>query len=113
MWLFSVALLFSTYYINLIFNDSVLTQSATYSSLNTLMGTFSYNQKPNANLVFGDFVSAFTVIGGLVTGSTFTTSLTVIQNAGFADLSVGLLMGLMFDSGTLFLILYIISFRSI
>lgn len=77
------------------------------------MGTFTFNQQVNTNLIFGDFVAAYTLIGGLMSGSVFSSSLTIIQNSGFADVSIGLLMGLLFDSATLFLLLYIISNRSI
>lgn len=113
MWIFSLAILFSSYYINQIFNDPTLSQSATYTSLNTLMGTFAFTGNINTNLIFGDFISVFTLLGSLMSGSIFTSSFTIIQNSGYADVSVGLLMGLMFDSGTLFLLMYIISFRSI
>lgn len=113
LFVFSLGILFSSYYLNQIFNDPVLSSSATYTSLNTIMGTFSFNQQINTNLIFGDFISAFTLLGSLMSGSVFTTSLTIIQSSGFADLSVGLLMGLLFDSASLFLLLYIISNRSI
>ena len=113
LFVFSLGILFSSYYLNQIFNDPVLSSSATYTSLNTIMGTFSFNQQINTNLIFGDFLSAFTLLGSLMSGSVFTTSLTIIQSSGFADLSVGLLMGLLFDSASLFLLLYIVSNRSI
>lgn len=113
MFIYSLSILFSSYYLNQIFNDSVLSQSATYQSLNNLMGTFSFNQTINTNLIFGDFISVFTLLGSLMSGSIFTSSLTIIQNSGFGDMSVGLLMGLLFDSATLFLLLYIVSNRSV
>lgn len=113
MFMFSISLLFSTYYLNQIFNDPVINSSATYASLQTIMGTFTFNQQINTNLIFGDFISVFTLLGSLMSGSVFTTSLTIIQSSGFADISVGLLMGLLFDSATLFLLLYIVSNRSI
>lgn len=113
LYVFSVSLLFSSYYINQVFNDPVISSSVTYTSLQTLMGTFAFNQQINTNLIFGDFISALTLIGGLMTGSVFTTSMTIIQSSGMADLSVGILMGLLFDSATLFLLIYIVSNRSI
>lgn len=106
-------ILFFAYYINQYFNDPTLNNNVTFSSLNTIMGTFTFSQQINTNLVFGDFISVFTLLGGLMTGSVFTSAMTIVQNSGFADASVSLLMGLLFDSGTVFLLMYIVSFRSI
>lgn len=113
LFVFSIATLFMTYYVNQIFNDPFLSNSATYSSLSSIMGTFKFNQQINTNLIFGDFISVFQLLGSLMSGSIFTSSLTIIQSSGFADLSVGLLMGILFDSATLFLLLYIVSNRSV
>ncbi len=113
LFVFSLGILFSSYYLNQIFNDPVISASATYTSLQTIMGTFAFNQQINTNLIFGDFVSVFTLLGSLMSGSVFTSSLHLIQNSGFADVSVGLLMGLLFDSASLFLLLYIVSNRSV
>lgn len=113
LFVFSIGILFSSYYLNQIFQDPVISSSATYTSLQTIMGSFAFNQQVNTGLIFGDFISAFTLIGSLMSGSIFTDSLTLVQNSGFADASVGLLMGIMFDSATLFLLIYIISNRSI
>ena len=77
------------------------------------MGTFQPNTQINSALIFGDFINTWTLLGGLISGSVFTSSLTIVQNSGFADLSVGLLMGLMFDSASVFLFLYFISNRSV
>lgn len=113
LFVFSLGILFSSYYLNQVFNDPVISSSATYTSLQSIMGTFTFNQQINTSLIFGDFLSVFQLLGSLMSGSVFTSSLTIIQNSGFADLSVGLLMGLLFDSATLFLLLYIVSNRSI
>lgn len=115
LYVFSLAMLFGSYYINQIFNDPVVSQSATYTSLQTIMGTFGTPSASsiNVSLIFGDFMSVFTLIASLMSGSVFSSSMTVLGNSGFADLSVGLFMGLLFDSATLFLVLYIISNRSL
>src|SRR6478736_5984662 len=93
MYIFSLGLLFSSYYINQVFNDPVVSQSVTFTSLQSIMGTFQPNTQINSALIFGDFINTWTLLGGLITGSVFTSSLTIISNTGFADLSVGLLMG--------------------
>ena len=106
-------ILFFAYYLNQVFNDPTISNNVTFSSLNTIMGTFTFSQQINTNLVFGDFISVFTLLGSLMSGSVFSSALTLIQNSGFADASVGLLMGILFDGGTVFLLMYIVSFRSI
>ena len=113
LWVFSVMLIFFSYYFNTIFNNSAISQSATFSSLTALQGTFAFNQSLDASLVFGDFIHVFTFLGSLFTGGAFSTALTLVSNTGFVDTSIQLFMGILYSSGTLFLLLYIASFRSI
>ena len=118
MWLFSFAIFFSAGYVNQIFNQAWLTSNVTYSSINATGSTLAFNQQINTNFIFGDFLSVFTFLGNLFTGGYFNTAFGpagIAANIGFAgyDQWISMLMGLMFTSSTIFLLLYIISFRSI
>lgn len=119
LFLFSLATLFSTYFLNQVFNDPSVSSNATFSSLQSIMNSFTAPGTPNTSLVFGDFMSAYIILFNLFTGSIFSsvfgaTGVTAHSGIGFlADAGLGLLMGIMFDSGLVFFILYIISNRSI
>ena len=116
MFIFSFATLFSTYYLNQVFNDPGINQSTTYKSLHDLVGSFNPNISPNSTLIFGDFISAFNLLTNLMSGGVFGEVFGgsgVMVSSGFFDSSLQLLMALMFDSSCLFFILYIISNRSI
>ena len=121
-------MVFGMYYMNLnLFHDPIITNSVSYQSINTLVGTFAFTQNINSGLIFGDFLSVYNLMGSLMTGSaTIASPFAVIfgggggqqgsgliYNSGFADASVGLFMGAIFDSATLFLLLYIVSNRSV
>lgn|SRR6185312_7929886 len=127
-YIFCFSMLFGMYYMNLsIFHDPVITASVSYQSINNLVGTFAFNQNINSGLIFGDFLSVYNLLGALMTGSATVPNPFaeifgggggigghgIIYNSGFADASVGLFMGAIFDSATLFLLLYIISNRSV
>ena len=123
-FVFSIAILFSTYYINQVFNDPVITQSTTYQSLGAIMASFNPNISPNPTLIFGDFISAFNLLKDLIAGGVFSTvfghpsattsgDMGLLGNSGYYDASLQIFMGLLFDSATLFFILYIVSNRSI
>lgn len=117
LYVFSFSLLFSGYYMNQIFNDPNINQNGTYQALTDLKTSFNPNLSPNSTLIFGDFISAFKLLVNLMSGGVFNT---VFGDHGFMqttasgfDASMELLMGLLFDSATLFFILYIVSNRSI
>ena len=120
-FLFCILTLFSTYYLNQVFQDPYISSSTTYTSVSALLVQFGTPQTPNAQLVFGDFISAFNLLSQLFAGgivsSVFGDSshAGLLSGTGFGgiDASLTLLVSLLFDSSTLFLLLYIISFRSI
>lgn len=111
-----------TFYLNTnIFHDATITNGMTYSSLQALTNsTFALNQ-PNLQvdfaLIFGDFYHVFLFIVGLMSGNIFSTafgSTGIMVQSGFAyDAYLSLFTAIVFDSATVFLILYIISNRSV
>lgn len=127
LFIFSFASLWSAYYLNQVFNDACITSSDTFQAMNTLItGTYanatSASPGFNTNLVFGDFLSTYTILKALFTGTTFAnvfvpqgSTNSVLSCSGFGgfDYSFTLLMTGMFDLSVVFFLLYIISFRSI
>lgn len=112
MYVFSIAILFSAYYLNQVFDNPALGANGniTFAALNTLMNSYALNQQINIDLVFGDFIAALTVLFGIVTGSTLTTAFTLIP---FVDTSILLLQGILFDFASVLLWIYIVSGRSL
>jgi len=99
---------------NTIFNDPSISQSATFGSLNsTVATTFQFNQPVTASLIFGDFIAVFKFIAALMSGGIFADAQGIVSTSGYGDQWVSLLMGGLFDLATVFLILYIVSNRSI
>jgi len=119
LYVFSLAILFSTYFFNQIFNDPALSASVSEKGLEGLMKTtYSFNQTVNTSFLFGDFYNTYLVLEGLFTGGIFQQVFSeggVLDQSGLtvANIYLQILMGLLFDSATVFFILYIISNRSI
>lgn len=118
MWIFSFAILFSTGYLNQIFADPWITNNVTYNSINSTLPSLKFNLDVNSGLIFGDFINTFKFLGNLITGGYFTQVFGnggLIGQTGFGGIDqwFSLLLALMFDAGTLFFLLYIISNRSI
>ena len=69
------------------------------------------------NLIFGDFISAYNLITGLMYGEVMHDVFDpggILSGGGFGyGDTLALFMTILFDLATVFLIIYIISFRSI
>lgn len=117
LYVFSLSFMVSSYYLNQVFNDPLISNSATYQSLNATAHAFTFSPEVNTNFIFGDFITVMTLIGNIMSGGYFETvfgDAGIIHGAGGpADISLSLIMGLLFDSATFFLILYIVSNRSL
>ena len=112
MYIFSLGSLFFTYYINLILPLPAVTNNpnTTFTSLQTLAGTFSLNQQINTSLIFGDFIAGLTVLFNIVTGTTIANAFSIFP---FVDASITLLIQIMFSLTSAFLWIYIVANRSI
>lgn len=113
--MFSVSTLFFGYYLNTYFNDAQIVGAAYYGgnpfhAMQTLANTFAVNQQVNTNLIFGDFISGLTVLFGILTGATISGMLSVLP---FVDVSIQLLVQIIFSLSSLFLWVYIVSNRSV
>lgn len=122
IYVFSFSFMFMAYFINQVLNDTYLSASnASYSYINgTLLPQFTFSPGFNSSLIFGDFISVFNFLVGLMSAGTlgngaFQTMMGILPAGigGPLDGAVVLLMGLLFDSATVFLLLYIFSFRSL
>lgn len=121
LYLFSFAIVFSAYYLNnTTFHDASISQTQTYVALQALENsTYAFtNHQVDSALIFGDFVHVFQFIAALFTNGMFASAFGnsgVMNQSGWGgyDLSVGLFITIMFDAATTFLILYIISNRSL
>lgn len=116
MFMFSVAMLFTGYYLNTIFNNPTLNANTnvSYNALNTLAGTFRLNQGVNTSLIFGDFTAALTVLfdptTGILFGGTITNAFSLIP---YVDVSIQLFIRIIWAATNIFLWIYIVANRSI
>lgn len=79
MYIFSTALLFSGYYIDLAFGQNLFS-GTTYDSLEALINKNNVNENISADLIFGDFIAAAKVILGIVTGDTISNAFNSLPN---------------------------------
>ena len=117
-FIFCVVLLFFGYYINTIIGDPCLAGSANSSNLNNITSTYQAEANStnfNQNLVFGDFLSTWTLLKNIILGITFQQATNVLScsNWGGFDSSLQILLVIMFSLSAVFLLIYIISFRSV
>lgn len=120
-FIFCFGILFFAMYMNTIFNDPCLTNTATISEINGITANVYADANStnfNQNLVFGDFLSTWTLLKNILTGVTFQD---VVGNGGVLscaawgglDTSFSILVSAMFYMSVVFMLIYIISFRSV
>ena len=122
-FLFAFAVLFFGYEFSSIFSDTCLTNTATYSDLNTFVTNFvtqAGSSGFNANLIFGDFLSTWTILKDVMTGTLIQESIgeggsSVLACSGWGgiDATLGILVTATYYLSIVFLLVYIISFRSV
>lgn len=112
MIIWSIGSLFFTYYVNLIYPLSSVTNNpnTSFTALQTLAGSFSINQQVNTSLIFGDFIAGLTVLFNIVTGTTIANAFSVFP---FVDASITLLIQITFSLTSAFLWIYIVANRSV
>lgn len=74
MYLFAICLMFSGYYMDLIFNENLF-ESATYTALDELMNKNNVDTTISVDLIFGDFIAGVRVVFGILTGDTISGAL--------------------------------------
>ena len=122
-------MIFFGYYLNTIVNDSCLNNTATFTSLNQIVsGSYGNATQSvsgfNTNLIFGDFINTWIILKNILTGATFQEALGVGGNGstngvlacagwGGIDTSFSILVSATFYLSVTFLLIYMISFRSV
>ena len=122
-------MIFFGYYINTIVNDSCLSNTATYTALNNIVSGSYGNATQgisgfNQNLLFGDFINTWIILKDILTGATFSQALGVggssgtngvLSCAGWGglDTTFSILVSATFYLSVTFLLIYMISFRSV
>lgn len=121
--------MFFGYYFNTILNDSCLSNVATFQAVNQIV-TGSYGNATqgisgfNQNLLFGDFINTWIILKNIMTGQTFNAAFGiggvgstngVLSCAGWGgfDGTLSLLIAATFYLSVTFLLIYMISFRSV
>lgn len=125
MYFFSFGILFFTYYLNQIFNDSILgnissascspntptNSSYTYCAVNALVSQHAdVSVQPDPSLYLGDFINGLKIVFGLVTGDVINSA---FHKLPFMDTGTLLLATAMFDFASALLFVYILANRSV
>jgi hypothetical protein len=107
MYLFSVGLTFSGYYIN---NASGLSlfDGATYAALDDIMSRNEIDEDISIDLIFGDFIAGVRVLFGIVTGDTISQAFGMLPNF---DETWMILTRILFTTSSAFLWIYIVAGR--
>jgi hypothetical protein len=77
--MFSVALLFTGYYLDVVFQENNF-DNATYAALDQIANKNDIDQTISAELIFGDFIAGVQVLFGIVTGDTLTAAFHLLPN---------------------------------
>lgn len=106
---------------NSVFNDPNLSKTATYSDINALLlnaQNETNSSNFNTNLIFGDFINTWNLLKDLLTGGIFSDVFGnggVMAGSGWGgiDTYFNILLSILFDTSVVFLLIYIVSFRSV
>jgi len=109
MYLFSISLLFTGYYLDNVFGQDQFT-GATYDALDEIANKNNVNESISAELIFGDFIAGVKVLFGIVTGDTLTQAFHLLPN--FSS-EWDLLIRLLFTLSSAFLWIYVVTGRSL
>lgn len=109
MYIFSISLMFSGYYLDLAFGQNLF-DSFTYSALDTIVTKNDVDKSVSAELIFGDFIAGAKVVFGILTGDTISGAFAAMPN--FDEVWM-ILIRLMFTLSSAMLWAYVIAGRSL
>ena len=109
MYLFSVGLLFSGYFIDQAYGLDLFT-GVTYDALDAIANKQVINQEISVDLIFGDFIAGVRVVFGIVTGDTIAQAFSLIPS--FDEVWL-LLVRIVFTLSSAMLWVFIVTGRSI
>lgn len=110
MYIFSIALTFSGYYVDQVFATNLF-PSVTNTSLTAMIAKHNVsNQSLSAELIFGDFITGIKVLFGILTGEAIYTALHLLPNF---NTNWDFIVGLLFVTSTLFLWVNMITGRDL
>ena len=109
MYLFSVGLLFSGYFIDQAYGLDLFT-GVTYDALDAIANKQVINQEISVDLIFGDFIAGVRVVFGIVTGDTIAQAFSLIPS--FDEVWL-LLVRIVFTLSSAMLWVFIVTGRSL
>lgn len=109
MYLFSIGILFSGYYIDQVFGMDLFS-SVTYDALDELANKNTVDEDLTVDLIFGDFIAGVKVLFGIITGDTISGALTTLP---FMNEVWLLLSRLVFTLSSALLWVYVVAGRSV
>lgn len=110
MYLFSISLIFSGYYIDQVFGENLFNDYTSNELENLITNNNIDNETVSAELIFGDFISGVTVLFGIMTGDVLTNTFNAIPNFSY---EYSILVRLVFTTSTAFLWINLITGRDL
>lgn len=110
MYLFSVALIFSGYYIDTIFDEDLFSDFTSNELEALILNNNIDDETVSAELIFGDFISGVRVLFGIVSGDVLSNAFNGMPNFSY---EYSILARIIFTTSTAFLWINIITGRDL
>ena len=108
-YIFAIGILFAGAYLDFAFDTDTFS-GTTFDTVEALALSYTVNEEFSADMIFGDFLAGLEVIAGLITGQVITDALNLIPEV---NLYWHLFVRLLFSLASVFLVLYIVTGKSL
>jgi len=110
IYIFSLALMFSGYFMESTLGDGSFDENSLYADLDAVATAFNPNETVSAELIFGDFIAGVRVLFGVMTFQPISDAFAILPNM---DMNILLLIRVLFGASSIFLWIFIITGRSV
>lgn len=110
MYIFSISLIFSGYYIDQVFGEDLFNDFTSNELENLILNNNIEDETVSAELIFGDFISGVRVLFGIMTGDVLSNAFNGLPNFSY---EYSILARLLFTTSTAFLWINIITGRDL
>jgi hypothetical protein len=110
MYLFSIGLIFSGYYIDQVFGEDLFTDSTSMALEELISNNDMDDESINVELIFGDFITGVRVLFGIMTGDVLTNAFQSFPNFNY---EYSILARILFTTSTAFLWINLITGRDL
>lgn len=110
MYLFSISLIFSGYYIDQVFGQNLFEDSTSQALEELISNNNVEDEQITIELIFGDFIAGVRVVFGIMTGDVLTNAFESLPNFNY---EYSLIARILFTTSTAFLWVNLITGRDL